>query len=263
MPCSRRSVLRISGVSVRRLARIAGLGRRLPRAWHGLLATLFFAIGCGEPQTVRVIGRVTRHGKPVQNATVIFVNDLEDHYPAASLTDEDGRYALQTYIKPDEALEGAFPGYYGVAVRKFKRPISVRIDAELARRQGWPVPPFEDEDEPPVDDLPVGDAFDRGFSAPSRSEMVSGRDLGIIRDVLSLTDRDLSRLSDRELMTLRAPPPWSLFNDKAEAWRLAQLRTGGRPLLPMRYTESRTSGLRANVTHGATEPLVLDFELEE
>ena len=221
------------------------------------------AMGCGEPQTLQVVGRVTWHGKPVPNATVVFANDLRDRLPAAGVTDADGRYSLQTYIKPDEALEGAFPGDYGVAIAKFKRPLSVRIDAELARRQGWPVPPFDDEDEVPVDDLPVGDALDRGFRAPSRTELVSGRDLQMVRDILSLTDRDLQQLSDRELMTLRAPPPWPLFDDKREAWRLATLRAGGRPLLPIRYAESRTSQLRATVERGVDEPLVFNFELED
>ncbi len=93
---------------------------RLPRGASLLLLGLFLA-GCGGPTLAPVSGTVTLNGEPVDGIRVIFepivgqsdVTDRE-YYTSFGITDESGRYAMQTEVR-DKLRSGAVVG--GVAVR--------------------------------------------------------------------------------------------------------------------------------------------------
>lgn len=67
---------------------------------------MLFSFGCGSsgPEIAHVSGRVTMDGKPLANASLIFIP--EDGRPAGARTDADGRYALNF----TEGRRGAIPG---------------------------------------------------------------------------------------------------------------------------------------------------------
>ncbi len=76
------------------------------------------AIGCGSevidrPVRVPVAGVITLGKQPLANATVVFI-PTSHTYPATAMTDENGRYELQTF----EPGDGAVPGEFKVTVRK-------------------------------------------------------------------------------------------------------------------------------------------------
>jgi hypothetical protein len=75
--------------------------------WLLLLSGLFvLTAGCssGGPDIASVSGRVTMDGKPLANATVVFVP--ENGRPAGARTDADGNYVLNF----TEGRQGAMPG---------------------------------------------------------------------------------------------------------------------------------------------------------
>jgi hypothetical protein len=101
--------------------------RRWLAALFGGLALAWLA-GCSsdEPRVVKVGGTVTRHGKPVANATVHFA-PLKGR-PSWGVSDENGRYALHY----DKTREGAVTGTHRVYVEfKANSP-----KEELQRQRG-------------------------------------------------------------------------------------------------------------------------------
>lgn len=75
--------------------------------WVGTLAMvalLFTGCGSGGPEIAHVSGRVTMDGKPLANATVVFIP--ENGRPAGARTDADGKYVLNF----TEGRRGAMPG---------------------------------------------------------------------------------------------------------------------------------------------------------
>jgi hypothetical protein len=218
--------------------------------------------GCSDPGTVRVVGRVTYNGQPVEGAQIGFFSDYRDDRPAAARTDADGRYEVQTYISSTETLLGAFPNEYGVVVFKYRRPFPERVDSELARRFA-PMPIGQDQVELEAEEVDLEDVppsahhFSPGFKFPPYTDAAS------VREMLSLTNRQLRGLPDEELMQLRYPPDWVRMGMTKELAELARERSVGRSLLPTRYAEPETSGLHASVKHGEQEPLVFDFALTD
>jgi hypothetical protein len=71
-----------------------------------LLVTVSFSIGCGPggPDIASVEGVVTLDGKPLPEASVLFIN--QEGRPAGAWTDKDGKYKLMF----DESRSGAIPG---------------------------------------------------------------------------------------------------------------------------------------------------------
>lgn len=71
-----------------------------------LFAGTLLAGGCSSsgPEIAYVSGRVTMDGKPLPNATVVFVP--ENGRPAGAGTDEDGNYVLNF----SQGRQGAIPG---------------------------------------------------------------------------------------------------------------------------------------------------------
>jgi len=87
-----------------------------------ILLVFFFLSGEGcrqkreildRPQTVPVTGTVLYQGKPVENATVTFINDVAQK-SAYAVTDKNGVFQLMTFEKGD----GAIQGEQRVAVRR-------------------------------------------------------------------------------------------------------------------------------------------------
>jgi hypothetical protein len=77
------------------------------------LAVLVLGAGCSH-KLVKVHGKVTLDGKPLDGATVTFVPDGEGGRSASGQTGTDGTFSLSTYTTGD----GAQPGQYKVIIAK-------------------------------------------------------------------------------------------------------------------------------------------------
>ena len=231
---------------------------RGPRwAWLAMALLLTAASGCTRPPpTVKVVGRVTLNGEPLAKAHIVFVNAHPDDQPAFGLTDADGRYALRTYVSPSETLEGAYPRDYRVIVYKFTKPFTERLDAAIAERFADPVPgilePIDPNNPPAVGTYQLS----AGFRPPS-----AGMNIESVREMLSLTDDQLRRLSDHEIKQLRAPPDWVMLSWSEEANRLSDERATGKSLVPLNYCYPDKTPFTAVVERSEVEPLVFDFDL--
>jgi hypothetical protein len=92
--------------------------RTRPAAALVAAVALLAAAGCGGKHTpVKVGGKVTLDGKPVEGATVTFYSAAggDEGRPANGRTDADGVYHLGTMGDED----GALPGEYKVVVAKW------------------------------------------------------------------------------------------------------------------------------------------------
>jgi hypothetical protein len=78
-----------------------------------VLPVLVLGAGCSH-KLVKVHGKVTLDGKPVEGATVTFVPDGEGGHSASGQTGSDGSFTLSTYTTGD----GAQAGQYKVIVVK-------------------------------------------------------------------------------------------------------------------------------------------------
>ena len=90
-----------------------------PCSWcFGALAAILVAgaCGCGSnlPKTVKVNGKVTLDGEPLQGASVQFMPQEASGHPAFGTTDEGGNFKLTTFSTND----GALPGQYKVIVQR-------------------------------------------------------------------------------------------------------------------------------------------------
>jgi hypothetical protein len=79
---------------------------------------LLWSSGCGPsgPEIASVSGRVTMDGKPLANATVVFIP--ENGRPAGATTDSDGRYVLNFA----QGRRGAIPGKNMIRVTTQRDP---------------------------------------------------------------------------------------------------------------------------------------------
>jgi len=77
-----------------------------------VVALSLFVTGCGPsgPEIAYVTGRVTMDGKPLANATVVFIP--ENGRPAGARTDADGKYVLNF----TEDRRGAIPGKNSIRI---------------------------------------------------------------------------------------------------------------------------------------------------
>jgi hypothetical protein len=95
--------------------------------------------GCGPklPATVPVSGSVRLSGKPLAEATVVFVADHAGSpggkAVATGLTDASGRFTLVTRVGLAGLAEGAVPGTHRVTVSAFGPPKGMS-EAEFQRR---------------------------------------------------------------------------------------------------------------------------------
>lgn len=76
------------------------------------LILVFASAGCGSsgPEIAYVTGRVTMDGRPLANATVVFIP--ENGRPAGASTDSDGNYVLNF----TEGRRGAIPGKNAIRI---------------------------------------------------------------------------------------------------------------------------------------------------
>jgi hypothetical protein len=88
--------------------------RFVPQPWFWIVGVLSLT-GCGDtssnPDMVPVTGSVTYRGQPVAGANVVFQADERGSF---GLTDDRGRFRLQTL----EPGDGALPGQYTVIISK-------------------------------------------------------------------------------------------------------------------------------------------------
>jgi hypothetical protein len=84
-----------------------------------VLLVLAAMVGCGDgepagrPARVPAGGVVRHNGQPLPGATVVLI-PVSDTHGATAMTDNEGRFQLQTFDPGD----GAVPGKYQVTVRK-------------------------------------------------------------------------------------------------------------------------------------------------
>jgi hypothetical protein len=96
--------------------RIAMLSRSGGNFFWLAAAALFAGCGPSGPEIAYVTGRVTIDGKPLPNATVLFVP--ENGRPAGAATDADGNYVL--YFA--QGRLGAIPGKSSVRITTQRDP---------------------------------------------------------------------------------------------------------------------------------------------
>jgi hypothetical protein len=93
---------------------------RFRHAALGSSWTLLFLLsaGCGPsgPEIASVAGRVTMDGKPLPNATVVFIP--ENGRPAGASTDENGNYVLNF----SQGRKGAIPGKNTIRITTQRDP---------------------------------------------------------------------------------------------------------------------------------------------
>jgi hypothetical protein len=101
------------------------------RARLTICASVLFAIGCSEQvkspkigDTVPMEGIVTMDGKPLAGAVVIFhsKSSTEGFRGAQGVTDDKGKYVLQTDIGEGKTKKGVVPGRYAVTVSRMVKP---------------------------------------------------------------------------------------------------------------------------------------------
>lgn len=86
------------------------------------MLTTIMLTGCsGKLATVMVTGTITYEGKPLTDAEISFspVTEGKGH-PAYGITDDSGKYVLQTILGAVGA--GTTPGEYMVTVAKLEKP---------------------------------------------------------------------------------------------------------------------------------------------
>lgn len=91
---------------------------RLPILSMAMAIAGISIMGCSGSEnipTYKVSGVVTLDGKPVEGATVTFLDVDNGPYNAVALTGSDGRYELTTFENGDGAVEGS----YNVMVTKY------------------------------------------------------------------------------------------------------------------------------------------------
>jgi hypothetical protein len=83
-----------------------------------LVILVLLVAGCGPdgPAIAYVSGRVTMDGKPLPNATVVFIPD--NGRPAAAMTDANGKYVLEF----SEGRHGAIPGPNTIRISTLRDP---------------------------------------------------------------------------------------------------------------------------------------------
>lgn len=95
------------------------------RSSFALLIAPLLLIGCGggdgPPATYAVKGVVTFEGKPLEGANVVLVPKDPTAKSAGALTDKEGNFAVKTFWNPENQLNGALPGDYGIAVTKLEQ----------------------------------------------------------------------------------------------------------------------------------------------
>lgn len=74
--------------------------------------------GCGTaddglPRTVKAAGTVVCDGKPLEGASIVFMQESGNYF-ARGITDSGGRFSLDAY----ESKSGAVPGTYKVTISK-------------------------------------------------------------------------------------------------------------------------------------------------
>ena len=91
-----------------------------------VVASLLASIGCvSKIPTVSATGTVSYKGKPLEGASVMFGRggrDITKGEIAIGTTDANGRFALTTYVGPQEELKGAVVSKYDVTISKYIIP---------------------------------------------------------------------------------------------------------------------------------------------
>ena len=87
--------------------------------------------GCGSG-LAPVQGIVTLDGKPLPNASVLFISQEPGGQDASGFTDAHGVFQLSTYRPGDGALPGAQPGRYKVTVH-YSEPGQVPANLKTAQ----------------------------------------------------------------------------------------------------------------------------------
>jgi hypothetical protein len=88
----------------------------LPTSLQARLLVFVLAVpaaGCGSTKLVPVRGAVKLDGRPLANATVLFISQEAEGRDARATTDAEGVFRLSTFDPND----GAYPGKYKVVIQ--------------------------------------------------------------------------------------------------------------------------------------------------
>lgn len=85
-----------------------------------LLGFVGCSAGSSNPKTYPVTGTVTKGGKPVSGAQIVFVSVEQGGQSAFATTDGEGKYQLMTF----EPNDGAIPGTYVIKVSKYESGVA-------------------------------------------------------------------------------------------------------------------------------------------
>jgi type IV secretory pathway TrbL component len=111
-------------------------------AFYGLGLSLLLAVGSGcsggGPETHTVTGIITHNGTPVANAQVGFVpaSESADYKPAFGQTNDQGEFALKTYLSPGNEANGAMAGKFKVTVQSGYPQDKIVTYEDLAASKG-------------------------------------------------------------------------------------------------------------------------------
>lgn len=121
-----------------------------------MLSALFF-VGCpagsSNPKTYPVVGSVTKGGKPVAGAQIVFVSVEQGGQSAFATTDAEGKYQLMTF----EPNDGALPGTYVVKISKYEgggAPAGTEVRNLTPEEESKLYNPDEKAPPPPKNELP-------------------------------------------------------------------------------------------------------------
>lgn len=90
--------------------------KQWPVLWWAAAMALVAGCGPGGPEIASVSGRVTMDGKPLPNASVIFIP--ENGRPAGASTDSNGNYTLNFA----QGRKGAIPGKNSIRITTQRDP---------------------------------------------------------------------------------------------------------------------------------------------
>ena len=101
---------------------------------------LLIIAGCSQsgpprPKAVPVSGKITYQDKPLAEAQVSFVSNLDnkDVFPARGITNSSGEFTLTSYVDPQHEVSGATPGDFVVTVTKTPKRSKDEVMAEFAK----------------------------------------------------------------------------------------------------------------------------------
>ena len=109
------------------------------KRWACLTVVILFGAGCSGgievpklPELVPFEGTVTMDGRPLSGATVFFHPKSDQGFHGASaVTDESGKYVLESDVGNNKTKKGVIPGQYSITISRMINPEGKVIPFDL------------------------------------------------------------------------------------------------------------------------------------